>query len=728
METEENSNPVSHQLGNGRVGCGPKQMHKHTSPHIAPSLPHDIGSKNEPQQNAMTDLDSVECMENIANAQVHMAETFVNAQQSGVRNVSVAQQPNNKNISQKYSTQTQHSDAFPVCHTSQLAKHDQKIASTVADTEIIPLYVWQNRHNSTDRQACIQQNGNDFGYIPVNNLHTYNGPEVHWHIVPDILQAHQIIRHTGVPNFLNARIPVATQLNPDSWAKHLTSYWDQQLVDLIRFGFPLDFDRNFKLLSSCQNHASAIEHVEHVDAYIADELKYGAMYGPFYHLPFPVHVSPLMTREKQDSTKRRTIMDLSWPKGAAVNTAIHKFRYLDTYFTLQYPSVDHIIEKLKLLGPGSLLYKVDISRAFRHLRIDPGDIDLLGIYHKNLFLDGSLPFGFRLGSGFFERCSDAIRYIMKQNGHNALFNYIDDLIYVGLPSKIHDSYKFLLSLLQDLGLEISKSKLVEPSTQVVCLGILVDTVNRTISVPPDKLQDIRHICKSWVYRKTCTKNQFQSLLGSLLYITKCIKPARFFLNRMLQILRSQGQNNKFHLTSSFYKDLNWFNTFLLQYNGVTYYDTKPIDHTIHLDSSLQGMGGVWGQMVYALPLSGKFPNLHITQLEMLNVVVALKVWANAWKNKKIQINCDNLAVVEVLNSGRTRDEFLATCSRNIWLLTSIFNIQLQVSHVPGKYNDIADLLSRWTTTSDPERKLKQYLPNFIWVNTHADLFALNFDI
>ena len=117
---------------------------------------------------------------------------------------------------------------------------------------------------------------------------------------------------------------------------------------------------------------------------------------------------------------------------------------------------------------------------------------------------------------------------MKQNGQNALFNYIDDLIYVGLPSKIYDSYTFLLSLLQDLGLEISKSKLVEPSTQVVCLGILVDTVNRTISVLPDKLQDIRHICKSWVYRKTCTKNQFQSLLGSLLYITKCIKPARFF--------------------------------------------------------------------------------------------------------------------------------------------------------------------------------------------------------
>ena len=41
-------------------------------------------------------------------------------------------------------------------------------------------------------------------------------------------------------------------------------------------------------------------------------------------------------------------MDLSWPKGTAVNTAIHKFCYLDTYFTLQYPSVDHIFEAVKI--------------------------------------------------------------------------------------------------------------------------------------------------------------------------------------------------------------------------------------------------------------------------------------------------------------------------------------------------------------------------------------------
>ena len=80
-------------------------------------------------------------------------------------------------------------------------------------------------------------------------------------------------------------------------------------------------------------------------------------------------------------------MDLSWSKGFSVNDAIHKCKYLDSYFTLQYPSIDHIIEKVKNTGPGALLYKVDISRAFRHIRIDPDDIDLLGLHHKYTYLD-----------------------------------------------------------------------------------------------------------------------------------------------------------------------------------------------------------------------------------------------------------------------------------------------------------------------------------------------------
>ena len=76
-------------------------------------------------------------------------------------------------------------------------------------------------------------------------------------------------------------------------------------------GFPLDFNRDAKIISADANHT---EHEQHIDQYIAKELKYGALYGPFEHTPIPVHVSPLMTRAKQNSDKRRTFVDLRWPK------------------------------------------------------------------------------------------------------------------------------------------------------------------------------------------------------------------------------------------------------------------------------------------------------------------------------------------------------------------------------------------------------------------------------
>ena len=49
--------------------------------------------------------------------------------------------------------------------------------------------------------ACIAQNGGEFGYIPLHDLKIYNGPQVYWEKIPDILEAHTIIRQSGVPNF-----------------------------------------------------------------------------------------------------------------------------------------------------------------------------------------------------------------------------------------------------------------------------------------------------------------------------------------------------------------------------------------------------------------------------------------------------------------------------------------------------------------------------------------------
>ena len=390
-----------------------------------------------------------------------------------------------------------------------------------------------------------------FGFVPLQKQ-ILPSPELGTsNFSGTLLQAHNIVKKSGRPNFLQARIPVKSQLKVEAWEEALHNYWDRQLLELIKFGFPLDFNRACVLGEYTGNHSSAIECPKDIEAYIEEELHYGALLGPFEENPIEGgHCSPFMTRSKPNSDRRRVIVDLSWPQGASVNAGIDKFSYLSSAFALTFPTVDDITAELKRLGRGALLYKVDVSRAFRHVKVDPGDYDLLGLYWDAHYVDSCVPFGTRHGSQIFQRLSDAVRFIMRQKGFPML-DYTEDYVGVGVPSVAHASYAALLDVMSQLGLTISQKKLVAPSTQVTCLGVLIDTVKGTVSIPPEKLDQINSTVRQWLTKSVVSKRQLQSILGLLLYVHKCVKPARIFINRMLDLLRSAHASQRIPLTTDF---------------------------------------------------------------------------------------------------------------------------------------------------------------------------------
>ena len=193
---------------------------------------------------------------------------------------------------------------------------------------------------------------------------------------------------------------------------------------------------------------------------------------------------------------------------------------------------------------------------------------------------------------------------------------------------------------------------------------------------------------------------------------------------MLTLLRQNYENTKILITSECRKDLAWFNSFLSHYNGVTYYEQNHCHSEVHLDVCLTGLGASYESMVYALPIPKGYMNYNIAHLEILNIVVTRKVWAQYWANKRIKVHCDNMAVVEVLRNGRARDNTLALLARNIWLICAMFNIHITVLHIPGRSNVLADLLSRWQFSS----VVFQLLSNLIWVRTHLDLTLLSYSV
>ena len=72
---------------------------------------------------------------------------------------------------------------------------------------------------------------------------------------------------------------------------------------------------------------------------------------------------------------------------------------------------------------------------------------------------------------------------------------------MGVPSIGRAWYVALLELMGRLGLMISEKKLVVPSTQVVCLGVLIDTEKGTISIPPEKMKQINLTVCQWITKK-----------------------------------------------------------------------------------------------------------------------------------------------------------------------------------------------------------------------------------
>ena len=142
------------------------------------------------------------------------------------------------------------------------------------------------------------------------------------------------------------------------------------------------------------------------------------------------------------------------------------------------------------------------------------------------------------------------------------------------------------------------------------------------------------------------------------------------------------------------------------------------------------MGAVWRNRVYATPIhnSGDL-DLKILHLKMLNIIVPLKTWGIRWRHSAIDIFCDNLGVVQVVETGKTRDSFLALCVRNIWFLTASLDIQLNISHVPGIYNVIADTFSRVYSVKPVNLDLLSILQdNYIWEHIPRHYFDLNLQL
>ena len=220
------------------------------------------------------------------------------------------------------------------------------------------------------------------------------------------------------------------------------------------------------------NHKGAVDHQEALIKYVQKEQQYKAVMGPYKHIPFSsrVGISPLSTRAKKNSEDRRIILDLSFPPGDSVNDGILKDNYLGFQTRLTFPKVDEFAFRIYSLGKGCSMFKVDLSRYFRQIPLDPGDYSLIGyLIQGEIYFDKVLPMGMRSAPYITQRLSNAIAYIIR-NWHFFILNYVDDCVGAEVKEKIWQAFNKLIELLQEINVETAKDKIIPPHNKVRILG------------------------------------------------------------------------------------------------------------------------------------------------------------------------------------------------------------------------------------------------------------------
>ncbi|CAC5387140.1 unnamed protein product [Mytilus coruscus] len=255
-------------------------------------------------------------------------------------------------------------------------------------------------------------------------------------------------------NFDLFKVPVYSELCIKFWRQELCDYEDQEVCDMLEFGWPLGFDRKFEEFGNnkiAKNHSGARDFAKDIDKYIKKEVGYGAVLGPFASNQFNDHlvISPLNSVPKANSEERRVIMDLSFPKGKHVE--------------LHYPNVDNFIEIIKKKGEFCKIFKRDLRRAYRQIPVDPKDYNLIGFSWKgHYFVDRVLPMGLKSSAFICQTVTNAVRFIAK-NHDISLINYLDEFAGAEISEKADISFKKLKWVLDSCGLEESVEKASSPS-------------------------------------------------------------------------------------------------------------------------------------------------------------------------------------------------------------------------------------------------------------------------
>ena len=262
--------------------------------------------------------------------------------------------------------------------------------------------------------------------------------------------------------------------------------------------------------------------------------------GPFKEIPYDNYIqSPIGLVPKDNGRNSRLIFHLSYPRGRGTSVNENTDKSL---CSVKYPDFSEAIILCIIAGKNCKMSKSDMTSAFRHLGMSKMDFCYLIMKAKDpttgetfYFIDKCLPFGASISCAHFQSFSDSVAHIVRSKTLQDLINYLDDYFFVALLSMMCNAQvKEFINICDQIRFPISMEKTFWATTQLVFLGLLIDSAKQIVCIPKEKVDKALTLISKVLDKSSrkITLNQLQKICGFLNFLGRAIIPGRAFTRRL----------------------------------------------------------------------------------------------------------------------------------------------------------------------------------------------------
>ena len=310
-----------------------------------------------------------------------------------------------------------------------------------------------------------------------------------------------------------------------------------------------------------------------------------------------------------------------------------------------------------------------------------------------------MPFGLCTAPFIFQELTSFMCHLMRTRFRIRCCNYLDDLSLMNvLKSGLSRDVACTVPMLESFGWLVSEEKsILIPSDVLIYLGIEWWPRKDLCRMPDSSVISIRARIDAILSSPSVTLQQLQSVFGSLNFAAFAVRSGRLRMRNLQLFLPHCSNDYTVQLPSDCLEDLAWWRIRCASSRRLFIHHPE---HFIATDASDIG----WGAVVNDTRISGSWSasqtSLHINAKELLAVVFAVTQFQDILADSIVSVQLDNSTARSYLarEGGRMPDllaitiPFLSMCAD--------FDIYLQPYYLPGRYNTIADDLSRFRLESE----------------------------